>query len=126
MAKHKRIIKQSEIVERFAVRLRELRSSRGMTQAELARQAHVATSYIWKLESGATAPEIDLVDRLAQTLGTTARDLLPPTEHPEPLTVLHGQATKLFDALLETADQPLLTMLCPLLARLVESPTRRR
>ncbi len=125
MAKRKTTIKQAEIVEQFAARLKEVRSSRGMTQAELARQAHVAVSYIWKLESGAAAPGIDLVDRLARTLGTTAHDLLPTTPA-EPMSFLRAQATKLFETLLQTADQPTLTMVCPLLARLVESPTRRR
>ncbi|MCB9921814.1 MAG: helix-turn-helix transcriptional regulator [Planctomycetaceae bacterium] len=44
--------------------MRELRRSRGMTQAELARLAQITTSYVGRLESGGAAPEIDLVDRL--------------------------------------------------------------
>lgn len=126
MAKRKTSIKQAEIVELFAARLREVRSSRGMTQAELAQHARVATSYIWKLESGAAAPGIDMVDRLARSLGTTALDLLPTAPSSEPIGFLRSQATKLFETLLESADQPTLLMLCPLLARLGESPTRRR
>jgi transcriptional regulator with XRE-family HTH domain len=97
-----------------------------LTQAELAQQAQVAASYIWKLESGAAAPGIDMVDRLARSLGTTAHDLLPSTPPPETAALLKSQATKLFESLLVTADQPTLLMLCPLLARLAESPTRRR
>ncbi|HVX12187.1 MAG TPA: helix-turn-helix transcriptional regulator [Pirellulales bacterium] len=126
MAKKKPIIKQAEIVELFAARLRETRSSRGMTQAELARQAKVAVSYIWKLESAAAAPGIDLLARLASALGTAPQDLLPPAAQPDSTAMLRDQAKKLFDGLLETADQPTLMMLCPLLARLGESPTRRR
>jgi transcriptional regulator with XRE-family HTH domain len=126
MPSRKPAVKQDPIVEVFAVRLRELRVSRGMTQAELARKAHVAASYMWKLESGAAAPGIDLVHRLATSLGTTANDLLPAVEAPDPMPLLREQASTLFTTLLETADMPTLTMLCPLLGRLAESPTRRR
>lgn len=96
-----------------------------MTQAELARLASLTASYVWKLESGAVAPGIDLVDRLAHSLGVSARELLPDTAS-EPIDVLRTQAKALFTRLLEAADQPTLVMLCPLLARLAESPTRRR
>ncbi|HEX5471095.1 MAG TPA: helix-turn-helix transcriptional regulator [Lacipirellulaceae bacterium] len=126
MAKKKPTIKQAEIVELFAARLREVRSSRGMTQAELARQAKVAISYVWKLESGAAAPGIDLLARLASALGTTPQDLLPTAPQPDSITLLRDQAKRLFESLMESADQPTLIMLCPLLARLGESPTRRR
>jgi transcriptional regulator with XRE-family HTH domain len=126
MAKRKPKITQPEIVERFAARLREARTSRGMTQAELARQAHIAASYVWRLESGAAAPSIDLVDRIARCLGLSIHELLPTATTPEPLNVLREQASQLFAVLLETADQPTLMMVCPLLARLIESPTRRR
>lgn len=126
MAKKKPTIKQAEIVELFAARLREVRSPRGLTQAELARQAKVALSYIWKLESGAAAPGIDLLARLASALGTTPQDLLPTTPQPDSITLRRDQAKKHFEELLESADQPTLMMLCPLLARLGESPTRRR
>ena len=118
-------IKHAEIVSRFAARLRELRSSRGMTQAELARLARLTPSYLWRLESGVVSPGIDLVDRLATALGTTIHDLLP-TASTDPLPLLQGQAKLLLDSLLKTADLPTLLMLCPLLARLAESPTRHR
>src|SRR5579863_5070432 len=113
MPKRKPGIKQAEIVQQFAARLREVRSSRGMTQAELARSAHVAVSYIWKLESGAAAPGVDLVDRLAKSLGTTAHDLLPAGDQPDSMPLLRDQATKLFNKLLDSADLATLTMLCP-------------
>jgi transcriptional regulator with XRE-family HTH domain len=126
MAKKKPTIRQAEIVELFAARLREVRSSRGLTQAELARAAKIAVSYVWKLESAAAAPGIDLLARLASALGTTPPDLLPAAAQPDSTVMLRDQARKLFDDLLENADQPTLLMLCPLLARLAESPTRRR
>jgi len=126
MSKRKPVIQHAEIVERFSARLRELRSSRGMTQVDLARKAGVTASYIWRLESGGAAPGIDLVERLATALGTTVHDLLPTTVAPETVVVLRDQARKLFEGLLESADRETLLMLNPLLARLGESPTRRR
>ncbi|MES2790041.1 MAG: helix-turn-helix transcriptional regulator [Planctomycetota bacterium] len=126
MANRKVKIKHGEIVRLFAARLREVRNSRGMTQAELARQAQVTTSYIGRLESAGAAPGIDLVERLAEALGTTAHDLLPTVREADPLPMMQTQARKLFETLLGMADQETLQMVNPLLARLIESPTRRR
>jgi transcriptional regulator with XRE-family HTH domain len=127
MAKKKtQKIEHAEVVQRFAARLREVRSSRGLTQAELARAAHVTASYVWRLESAGAAPGIDLVSRLAIALGTTIHDLLPATESLETLNVLQERARTLFEGLVKIADRETLLMLCPLLARLGESPTRKR
>lgn len=115
MAK-KRRVRQADIVGRFATRLRDARVSRGMTQAQLAEQAHVTVSYIWKLESGGAAPGIDLLDRLAAALGTTASEMLATTP-PDPVEVLRGQAKRLFDAVLAAADRDDLVALNPILAR---------
>lgn len=122
----KKEIEHAGIVLRFGARLRELRNSRGMTQAELAAKAHVTASYVWKLESGGAAPGIDLVDRLAVALGTNAADLLPMAEPPDSLPVLREQARKLFESLMSEGDRETLLLLNPLMARLLESPTRRR
>lgn len=126
MAKRKSRIDHAEIVGLFAARLREVRRSRGMTQADLARLAHVTVSYVGRLEGGGAAPGIDLVDRLAGALGTSVADLLPPSAAPETLALLQGRARVLFEALLGAADRETLLMLNPLLARLLESPSRRR
>ncbi len=122
----KKEIEHARIVLRFGARLRELRNSRGMTQAELAHKANVTASYVWRLESGGAAPGIDLVDRLAVALGTTAADLLPVEEPPDNLPVLREQARKLFETLISEGDRETLLLLNPLMARLLESPTRRR
>jgi transcriptional regulator with XRE-family HTH domain len=127
MAKRRKArVDQDEVVRLFAARLREIRRSRGMTQAELSRRAHVTTSYIWRLESGGAAPGIDLVARLARALGTNSHDLLPETAPTDTLAVLRDQARGLFDALLAAADRETLLMLNPLLARLVETSERSR
>lgn len=126
MAKRKTRIAHAEIVRLFAARLREVRHSRGMTQADLAREAHVTTSYIGRLEAGGAAPGIDLVDRLAKALGTTVNDLLPTTDSPDTQAALRDQARGLAEALIQAAGKETLMMLCPLLARLVESTNRMK
>lgn len=124
--KRKARIEHTEVVRLFAARLREVRRSRGTTQAELAREAHVTPSYIWRLESGGAAPGIDLVDRLARALGTTAHDLMPLAAAPDTELHLREQAHRLFESLVNAADRETLLMLVPLLARLGESPSRNR
>jgi transcriptional regulator with XRE-family HTH domain len=127
MAKQRKArIEQDEVVRLFAARLREVRTSRGMTQVELSQRAQVTASYVWKLESGGAAPGIDLVARLAGALGTTSHDLMPTTSSPDTMALLRDQARGLFDALLAVADRETLLMLNPLLARLAEVSERRR
>ena len=117
---------QSPAVRAFAARLKELRRSRGMTQAELALEARVTAAYVWRLESGAIGPGVDLLVRLAKALGTTAGDLLPADDPPDTDAVLRERARRHFERLLAAADRETLLMLNPLLARLLEAPNRRR
>lgn len=126
MATRKSRVKQAPIVEAFAARLRELRRSRGMTQADLARQAKVTLSYIGKLEAGLSAPGIDLVERLAKALGVTFAEMVPQAGMPDAEAVLREQAKRLTATLLEGADRETLQMFNPLVARLLEAPNRRR
>ena len=126
MATRKPKVQQADIVQAFAARLRELRRSRGLTQAELARQAKVTVSYVWKLEAGNSAPGLDLMERLANALGVGLGEFLPEISPPDSTEVLKAQALRLTTTLLETADRETLLMLNPLLARLLEAPNRRR
>ncbi len=121
MPRRKKQIDHDPIVARFGARLRELRLSRGLTQAQLAEQAHVTTSYITRLESGSYAPGIDLVARLAAALGTPVADLLPTDPLPDDLAVLRQQAKRLLQAVLETEDRQTLSLLNQFLARLSET-----
>ena len=92
MARRKKTkIAHAQCVLRFAARLREVRASRGMTQADLAHRARVSEAYIGRLERVEATPGIDLVDRLAGALGTTSADLLPTEPPPDTLAVLKDQ-----------------------------------
>jgi transcriptional regulator with XRE-family HTH domain len=124
MAKRKKTrIAHAEIVRLFAERLRELRHSRGMTQAELARAAQVSAVYVGRLEAGRAAPGIDLVDRLARALGATLPELLPAAPRPETLAVLKDQARVLLDTLFQATEKETFLLLNPLL-RLLADRTR--
>ena len=125
MARQKPRTQHATIVQRFSIRLRELRTSRGMTQSELARLASVASSYVARLEGAAASPGIDLVQRLASALGTTPHDLLPLADAPDPVATLRERARTAFERLVSAADRDTLLMLTPLLAKLAEGAERR-
>jgi transcriptional regulator with XRE-family HTH domain len=125
MARRKRPrIEHAAIVRRFAERLREVRRSRGLTQAELARQAHTSESYIRRLESASAAAGIDLLDRLATALGTTPANLLPTVTPADELTVLRQQVRRQVEVLLQTEDSQTLALLTQFLARLSHTTPR--
>lgn len=121
MPREKKKIAHDPIVARFGQRLREVRASRGMTQADLAEQAEVTTSYITRLENGTSAPGIDLVARLATALGTTPSDLLPTTTPPDDLAVLRQRAEMLLGTVLQTESRETLALVNQFLARLIET-----
>jgi transcriptional regulator with XRE-family HTH domain len=121
----RRVKKRAEVVRLFAERLRELRRSRGMTRAELARRAEVSATHLSELENAEIAPGIDLVDRLARALGAAVADLLPSAEPAEPLPVLREQAEWLFGTLLESGDRETFLRHNPFLALLVEAAAKR-
>jgi len=117
----KKHIRHADIVRRFAERLKELRRSQGMTQAELARASHVSAVYIGRLESGGAAPGIDLIDRVAQALSVTVADLLPATSSPDTTAQLRERVRLLSDRLTQGADRETLALAAQFLARLTET-----
>jgi transcriptional regulator with XRE-family HTH domain len=114
-------IEHAEVVKRFAARLRELRSTRGLTQVELAERSHVTVSHIRKLEAAGAAPGLDLLERLATALSTTIPDLVPATSPPDTDEALRAEAKRLAEMLIKAADRETLLMLNPLLVRLIEA-----
>lgn len=65
-----------DIREVLAINLRKLRHARGLSQEELADRAEIDRTYISALERSVYAAGIDVVDRLARSLGVEASDLL--------------------------------------------------
>jgi transcriptional regulator with XRE-family HTH domain len=126
MTTKKTKIEHADIVRRFAERLKEKRLALGLTQAELAKRSDVTLNYIGRLEAAGAAPGIDLLERLALALGTTAADLIPSEPPPDPADVLRKEARRLFEALVKFADRDTLLLLVPLLARLSDHPVGER
>src|SRR5438874_1489295 len=121
MPRAKKSIEHDEIVQHFSGKLREFRRARGLTQADLARQAQVTTSYITRLEAAGAAPGIDLVARLAAALRVAVTDLLPTTTPPNDLDAFRNQSRQLFESLVKTEDRQSLSLLAQILARLAET-----
>lgn len=65
-----------DIRARLAKNIRRLRQEKGWSQEELAHEARIHRTYISDLERGVRNPTITIIERLAQTLGVEARELL--------------------------------------------------
>jgi transcriptional regulator with XRE-family HTH domain len=61
------------------IRLREVRKSAGLTQAQLAKKAGMAQGEISRIESSATMISLDVVDRLCRALKCEPGDILVRT-----------------------------------------------
>ncbi|MFO0965502.1 MAG: helix-turn-helix transcriptional regulator [Gemmataceae bacterium] len=120
MPRRKKRIRHDEVVGLFGEKLRELRLSAGLSQADLARAAQVTTNYISRLEGGGAAPGIDLVARLCSALGATVGDLVPISADRDALAVIRDQARTTFELLMSTADRAMLVVLNQVLVRLKE------
>lgn len=62
----------------FAGNLKELRLSRGLTQAELAKRASSSGSYVALLENAAKFPSAEMIERIAAALNTESTALFTP------------------------------------------------
>jgi transcriptional regulator with XRE-family HTH domain len=60
----------------FADRLKEIRKDRGLTQKALADKIQLSVLKIRKYESDKSQPTLDVIKRLAVTLGTSADQLI--------------------------------------------------
>jgi transcriptional regulator with XRE-family HTH domain len=76
-----------DLQERVRLRLRRLRGERGLTLAEVARAAGMATSTLSRLETGARRLTLDHLAPLARALGVDADELIArPVAAPRPAT----------------------------------------
>jgi transcriptional regulator with XRE-family HTH domain len=65
----------AELEKLFGLRVRELRSSRDLTQAQLADAAQVSEEWIRRIERGATSPSFATIEALAGALGVGPEEL---------------------------------------------------
>jgi transcriptional regulator with XRE-family HTH domain len=126
MPARKKRIRHAPIVQAFADRLKAIRTSRNVTQRDLATHAHLPTSYVSKLEAGGAAPGIDLLERLAIALQVSITELLPKPSEPMTTESSREQVKALFDKVIAKAGAESLLMLNQLLTRLAESSATNR
>ena len=60
----------------FSIRLKELRTERGLTQKQLAQKIGTTDDNIYSWEKGRSQPSIDMIKALAKELNTTTDYLL--------------------------------------------------
>ena len=66
----------TDIKKKFGVRLFQLRSGAGMTQAELAEKSNLSVDTISRIERGDRAPSFESLERIAAALGADLMQIL--------------------------------------------------
>ncbi|RLI78372.1 XRE family transcriptional regulator [Archaeoglobales archaeon] len=69
----------------FSQRLKELRTSLGISQRELARAIKLSSGMISMYEAGKKIPTIDVLNRLADFFGVSADYLIGRSDDPKPV-----------------------------------------
>jgi transcriptional regulator with XRE-family HTH domain len=72
------------VVDGVATRLRDIRSRRGWTLAELSERTDISVSTLSRLESGLRRPTLDLLIRLATAYGASLDDLVGAPQLADP------------------------------------------
>lgn len=65
----------SDICQKFATKLQELRTAKGFTQEHLALDADIDKSYIGKIENGQKMPTLKTIAKLALALEVHIKEL---------------------------------------------------
>ena len=65
----------AELYQRFVVNVRELRRTKGLSQAELAEKTGTHQPHISAMERGRRAPSFELIAAIAAALGVHPKDL---------------------------------------------------
>jgi transcriptional regulator with XRE-family HTH domain len=75
------LLTRSREAEVFGSHLRELRTARGLTQAQLADRCRSNVPFISNLERGRTAPSLAMLLRLAEALECRVIELVEVFDH---------------------------------------------
>jgi transcriptional regulator with XRE-family HTH domain len=87
-----------DLLAKLGIRVRELRTARGLTQAALAERAGFRSSYFSHLENGLKGASIETLAAIAAALGVTLSELFVGVDQPAPsdfdrlATALAGQS----------------------------------
>ncbi len=96
----------------LSAKLRQLRSSIGLSQADLARRVRVSPGLVSQLERGRVLPSLDTLERLADVLGVSPCYLIIEEPHLEDM--LAAMNPELRELLGDPAVQSFLRMVCDL------------
>ncbi|TGU69917.1 XRE family transcriptional regulator [Geomonas terrae] len=58
----------------LGARIKEIRRSEGLSQADLAEKLSIATNFVSRIEVGATYPSLDTLEKMARTLEVELKD----------------------------------------------------
>lgn len=76
----------TQIQKNFGLRIKELRSKKGMTQEDLADAANLFRTYMSRIETGLANPSLTVIHALANALAVSPGQLLePPSQTDVPL-----------------------------------------
>lgn len=64
------------IVQKFGLKLRKIRKSKGLTQEKLAEKAGIDFSYLNLIEAGKRNPTLKIIAKIARVLGTQLEELM--------------------------------------------------
>ncbi len=64
-----------EFKKNFGVRIKELRSKKGLTQAELSERVGIDAKHMSHIETGRSFPKADLIERFSKELDTEITDM---------------------------------------------------
>ncbi|RIJ78535.1 helix-turn-helix domain-containing protein [Nakamurella silvestris] len=73
---------EASIAQRIGIRLRTLRTGKGLTLAELSRQSGVSVSYLSAVEKGVNLPSLQTLARLTESLGVSIPSVLAEEGRP--------------------------------------------
>ncbi len=62
---------------KIAKNIKEVRSSRGLTQLELANMASISANSYARIERGEVSPSLETFEKLVKALGISSSDVLP-------------------------------------------------
>lgn len=122
----KKQVRHHAIVSIFALNLRTLRQERGLSQQSLAHRAHVNVGYLGQLERGEAAAGLDMVARLAETLGVTPTRLIEGAGETVSLSEIEQELRGKFQRLLGRKDAAVVQSLNVLLGLADNALARRR
>lgn len=84
----------------YGNRLRDLRTSCGLTQEEMAFRADITTSYYGQLERGQANPSVGMLEKICAVMGITIADIFTETDtnilgiDPISMQILHQLSNK--------------------------------